>query len=99
MFNPLWHNVKITGIQDNVAIPKLNCDLPEQDQKEIIGFGMRMPDKFTVYFDDHHVVTVKPGHDFGRPKILKFSQFGCEVDRGHADSPPAKSGMSSAAKP
>ena len=65
MLYPFGDNVKITGVQDDITIPKLDRDLPKQHKKKIIRFRMRVPDKFAVYFDNHHVVAIELRHNLG----------------------------------
>ncbi len=99
MLNTLGHDIKFTRIEDYVSIPKLDCHLARQDQKEIIGIGVRMPNEFAFDFYHHHVIAIELSDDLGGPKVRKLCEFRGKIDSGHVDNPPARSGISSAANP
>ena len=76
MLDAFWYNIKFTGVEDNIAFPKLDSYFAGQNQKEIISFRVGMPDEFALYFDNHYVIAVKLRDDLGRPKFGKFGKFG-----------------------
>lgn len=50
------------GTEGNRAVAHLDVDLALEDQEQVVGVVVFVPDKLTQHFDDHHVMAVALGH-------------------------------------
>ena len=58
----LRNDEHFAGAEGNLAVPHLDVDFALQDEEEVVGIVVFVPDKLTQHFDDHHVMAVALGH-------------------------------------
>ena len=66
-----------------VAIPQLDGDMPGENQKEIVGIVVLMPNEFTFDFHHHQVMAVEAADDARLPIFIERRKFLREIDWVH----------------
>ena len=80
MLNAARHYEQLSGLEDNIAVAQLNGEPPLEDQEEVVGVGVGVPDELALGLDDHHLVVVQHS-DNSRTEDLIDSGEGCrQVD-------------------
>jgi hypothetical protein len=64
-------DVEIAGTQPYFAVPELDGEVPFEDEEEIVGLRMRMPDELSLDLDHDHIVPVELCDDLRRPVVRK----------------------------
>src|SRR5262249_17614939 len=80
MLDALWHHVEFAGRQPYLAGPELNDEISLENEKEIVGLGMRMPDKLALQFDDHHVMPIELRDNLRGPVLRKGAELLAKTD-------------------
>jgi hypothetical protein len=69
MLDALWHDVDLARPKGDRSISKLNVEHALQDEKEVIGVVVFVPNKFAFHFHDHDIAIIELG-DRTRRKVL-----------------------------
>jgi hypothetical protein len=80
-------DVDLPGGQVYVAevafgVAEVDAEIPLEDVEEVVGLGMRVPDKLAFNLDHEDVVSVVVGDDLWRPVLGEPGELGLEVDGG-----------------
>jgi hypothetical protein len=75
MFDSFRDYKYFTRTERDYSVPKLNVDAPAEDQKEVISIVVLVPDKLTLDFDNHEVMSVELTNDPGLPVLCKCRQL------------------------
>ena len=63
----LGHYKYFAWTESNSAVSQLNSDLSDENQKEVVGIVVLVPNEFALELDDHEVVTVEATDDVRLP--------------------------------
>src|ERR671925_70831 len=63
------------------AAPRPSWEFPLQDEEEVVGVGMRMPDELALHLHDGELVVVVVADDPRREVLIERRQLRGEVDR------------------
>ena len=92
MFDALRHDKHFASVQRDVAVAHLDGDPAFEDQEEVVGFVVLVPDERPLHLHHHEVVTVELA-DRSRLEVLcEQGKLVCEVDAVH-DSVPLQGGV------
>jgi len=69
MFDALGHYEYFAWADTHGAAAHLNGDMPNQNQKEVVGIIVFVPDEFAFDLHDHEVMTVEAADDSRLPMI------------------------------
>jgi hypothetical protein len=69
MFNALGNYKYFAGTQCDGSVSQLNVDASAEDQKEVVGFLVLMPNELTLHFDNHEVMSVELANDARLPML------------------------------
>ena len=67
VLNALGHHKYFARTKPNSAVSQLNGDMPNENQKEVVGIVVLVPNEFTLDFHDHEVVAVEAADDTRLP--------------------------------
>ena len=77
----LGYNAHLSGFQRHGVVFKFNFHFSIDNQEQFVGFGMIMPDKFSLDFDQLDLVVIQLFHNFRRP-LLNYAILGnCDVQQ------------------
>jgi hypothetical protein len=76
-------DVEIARAKIDVVVSELNREIAAEDEEEVIGIGMGVPDELAFDLDQHDIVTVELLDDPGRPEIGEGLELLLEVDDWH----------------
>src|SRR6266545_5176308 len=77
---------QLTLVEHDRSVSQLDLELALQDEEEVVGLGVAVPDKLALRLDDHHLVVVQRRHRSRRPVVGEESELLAQVD---LVSPPA----------
>lgn len=75
MFDSFRHDKYFPRAERDNSLSKLNLDAPAEDQKEVISILVLVPNKLTLDFDNHEVMSVELTNDPGLPVLCKRRQL------------------------
>lgn len=86
MLGSLRHDERVTLVElddrlSAVSVPNSDIEPASEDQEELVGFVMAMPDMLTQRVCDPHVIVVHRGHDAGAIHLVKRGERLVQVDR------------------
>lgn len=61
------HHEYFAGTEPNGAVSQLNSNMPDENQKEIVGIVVLMPNEFALDFYDQQIVPVEAADDARLP--------------------------------
>jgi hypothetical protein len=61
-------------------IPQLNGHSTTQDEKEVIGFVVLVPDERAIRFDDHYIMPVERSNDPRVVGVAEGRELGGKID-------------------
>jgi hypothetical protein len=82
MLHALRHDEHLAGRKRHCAIAQFDIEHTFEDQKEIIGVVVLVPDEFTLELRDHHVVAVVGRHGARREVVAEGCELFRKVDLG-----------------
>jgi len=80
MFDAFRDDKHFAGSESHGAVAHLDVEGAFEDQKEVVGFIMLVPDEFAFNFDKHHVGVVQLRNGARRPIICEGGQFLGKID-------------------
>src|SRR5688572_28495279 len=80
----LRNDEQLAWTEVNGAFRQLDGELPRQDEEEVVGVVVLMPDELALRLPDHDVVPVELGHGPGLKVLRERGERGLEVDLLHA---------------
>ena len=83
VFHAFGHHEYFAWPEPNGAVSQLNSDMPDENQKKIVGIVVLMPNEFALDLYDHEIVPVEAAYDARLPIIRKCREFIREVDWVH----------------
>ena len=69
VLNALGHDEYFAWTKPDNAVSQLNSHMPNENQKEVVGIVVLVPNKFALDLHDHEVVTVEASDDARLPKF------------------------------
>lgn len=72
--------------EPNSAVPQLNSNMPGENQKEIVGIVVFVPNEFALDLYNHEVMPVEAADDARLPIFRKCGEFIREIDCVHVTS-------------
>src|SRR5262245_24256471 len=81
VFKTSRHDEHVTRTQRDVPISEMDRHLAVQDDEDLIGLGMTVPDELALDLDELEVVVVHPGDDLRRPALAEARELFMHVDR------------------
>src|SRR5262249_12793080 len=67
VLNPLWNDEELPRRKSDLAIAELDHQATLEDEEQLVGVLMTVPDEFTLELRDLHVLTVELTDDAGAP--------------------------------
>ena len=80
VFNANRHDEEVAWSEHDLTVRKPNRQAAREDQEEVIGVVVVMPDELALHLHDHHVVSVELGNRARRPVLVEQHQLLREVD-------------------
>jgi hypothetical protein len=71
----LGHDEYFAWTDPNGAIPQLNCDVPKENQKEVVGIVVLVPDEFTLDLHNHEVMPIEATDNPRLPVVRKCCEL------------------------
>jgi hypothetical protein len=75
------HDEQLAGIKADVALAELDGQCADDDDEQLVGVLMCVPDELALDLDDHDFVVIEPRDDFGRPVLGKQGQLLGKIHR------------------
>ncbi len=69
VLDAIGHHKRFTWTKPNGAVSQLNSDMPSENQKEIVGIVVLVPNEFPLDLHDHEVVTVEATNNSRLPIV------------------------------
>ena len=69
MFLSSGNNKHLARTKFDGASPEFNVELAADDQEEVVGLRMAMPDELISYPNDHDVIVIQGSHDPWGPQF------------------------------
>jgi hypothetical protein len=88
VLDTLWDDVHLSRTERDVALSHLDGELPLDDEEEVIGVFVPMPDELAFDLCEHEVVTVELTDDTRLPVFRERSQLVRDIDWVHGKSLP-----------
>jgi hypothetical protein len=83
VLNSLGHYEYFTWTKPYSAVSQLNSDMSNENQKEVVGIVVLVPNKFPLDLHDHEVVTVEATDDARLPIFRECREFIREIYCAH----------------
>ena len=65
MFDAAGNDEQLAGSQYDVAVAKLDGQLTVNDEEQLVGVIVTVPDEFALHLHDFDLVVIEAGNDFG----------------------------------
>ena len=73
VFDAFGHDEHLAGVEGDGSVSELDVEAALEDEEEVVGVVVLVPDKFTFDFDDHDVGRIELGHGTWGPMVGKRS--------------------------
>src|SRR5262249_39180403 len=74
------HHEHLAGANRQIAVAKVNGHRAVDDDEDLVGVAMAVPDELAAELDELELVVVHPGNDLRRPMIGEGRELLSEVD-------------------
>src|SRR5262249_37196967 len=82
VFDSLGHNKHFTCSEVNSTVRKLDAHLAVKNDENVIRFGVAVPHKLSLDFDQFELVVIHLGDDLRRPMIRELCKLFDKVNGG-----------------
>jgi hypothetical protein len=81
VLDPARHDVEVALPQLDVAVPQLDRQPPLDDEEEVVGVRVRVPDELAPRLRDLDLVAVEAADDPRPERLVEGRELLAEVDR------------------
>ena len=87
VFDAFGDDVELAGVEFDVGgfagwCAEVDPEGAFEDEEEVVGVGVGVPDEVALELDEHDVVAVEVGDDLWMPAVGEAGELGFEVDGG-----------------
>src|SRR5262245_38479204 len=75
-----WDDEELPRPEDDVAVPELDRELAGEDEEEVVGVRVRVPDELATRLCDLHLAVVVVRDDLRRERLAEGRELVGEVD-------------------
>jgi hypothetical protein len=80
VLDAIGDDIHFAGCESDGSVPEVNAEGAFEDEKGLVGVGVRVPDEFAFEADDLELVIVHFGNDFGLPLFGEQAKLVGEVN-------------------